>query len=118
MDLIFGDTLSPLSSNVATVGVVQAMAPGSDKNILLGSCCLGSYIDSCLDLTARKYRSADENDLPSITPTGDVNAEEYLTVAGLLRVSFELHKSKERLALELPISNLGLRWVPEMSLVP
>ena len=88
MELIFGDTFSPLNSNVATVGVVQAMAPGSDKNILLGSCCLGSYIDSYLDLTARKYRSADENDLLSITPPGDVNAEEYLPIAGLLRVSF------------------------------
>ena len=118
MELIFGDTLSPLSSNVATVGVVQAMAPGSDKNILLGSCCLDSYIDSYLGIAAKKNRSADDNNLQSITPTGDVNAEEYLTVAGLLRVSFELHKSKERLALELPISNLGLRWVTEMSLVP
>ena len=118
MELIFGDTFSPLNSNVATVGVVQAMAPGSDKNILLGSCCLDSHIDSYLDIAAKKNRSADDNNLQSITPTGDVNAEEYLTIEGLLRVSFQLHKAKECLALELPISNLGLRWVPERSLVP
>ena len=88
MELIFGDTFSPLNSNVATVGVVQAMAPGSDKNILLGSCCLDSYIDSYLDIAAKKNRSADDNNLQSIIPTGDVNAEEYLPIAGLLRVSF------------------------------
>ena len=76
-----------LSCNVATVGVVEPMAPGSEKHILFRSCCLDAYIDSCLvlfyknshapSISAKRKRSADETHLERITPTGGGDAKDY-----------------------------------------